>query len=105
SSRRRHTRSDRDWSSDVYSSDLKGGAKIAATAGQELTMVELTREGIEALRGELDTLVSQRSGVREEIRKAMLDKDFRENAPLDEIGRASCRERVERWVGDGVRKK
>jgi len=46
-------------------------------------MVELTREGIEALRGELDTLVSQRSGVREEIRKAMLDKDFRENAPLD----------------------
>src|SRR3989454_981320 len=61
----------------------KGGAKIAATAGQELTMVELTREGIEALRGELDTLVSQRSGVREEIGKAMLDKDFRENAPLD----------------------
>src|SRR2546426_3522817 len=61
----------------------KGGAKIAGTAGQELTMVELTREGIEALRGELDTLVSQRSGVREEIRKAMLDKDFRENSPLD----------------------
>ena len=61
----------------------KGGAKIAGTAGQELTMVELTREGIDALRSELDALVSQRAGVREEIRKAMLDKDFRENAPLD----------------------
>src|SRR5207245_2838242 len=61
----------------------KGGAKIAGTAGQDFAIVDVTREGIEALRGELDTLVSQRSGVREEIRKAMLDKDFRENAPLD----------------------
>jgi transcription elongation factor GreA len=45
--------------------------------------IELTREGIEALKAELQSLIEQRPLVREEIRKAMLDKDFRENAPLD----------------------
>jgi transcription elongation factor GreA len=45
--------------------------------------VELTQEGIEALKTELEGLLEQRMQVREDIRKAMLDKDFRENAPLD----------------------
>ncbi|HVP04596.1 MAG TPA: transcription elongation factor GreA [Dehalococcoidia bacterium] len=45
--------------------------------------VELTQEGVEALKAELATLLETRIIVREEIRKAMLDKDFRENAPLD----------------------
>lgn len=61
----------------------KGGAKAASATVQTLEAVELTGEGIEALRSELESLMSQRAGVREEIRKAMLDKDFRENAPLD----------------------
>lgn len=45
--------------------------------------VELTKEGVEALKKELEGLMEERIAVREEIRKAMLDKDFRENAPLD----------------------
>jgi transcription elongation factor GreA len=62
----------------------KSGAKGTAGAGRPApTSVELTSEGIEALKAELETLVGQRMAVREEIRKAMLDKDFRENAPLD----------------------
>lgn len=45
--------------------------------------VEVTEEGLQALKTELESLYQQRAVVREEIRKAMLDKDFRENAPLD----------------------
>jgi len=47
------------------------------------TTVELTSEGVEALRAELESLIAQRLEVRREIQWAMLDKDFRENAPLD----------------------
>jgi transcription elongation factor GreA len=61
----------------------KGGPRAAATARGDVTEVQLTSEGIEALKAELQSLVSQRADVREEIRTAMLDKDFRENAPLD----------------------
>jgi transcription elongation factor GreA len=61
----------------------KGGSKTGATAAPPPSSVELTGEGIEALKTELESLVGQRAGVRDEIRKAMLDKDFRENAPLD----------------------
>ncbi len=45
--------------------------------------VELTAEGIEALKAELESLIAQRPAIREAIRLAMLDKDFRENSPLD----------------------
>jgi transcription elongation factor GreA len=56
--------------------------KGAASSSAQAT-VELTQEGIDALKAELDNLMGQRIAVREDIRKAMLDKDFRENAPLD----------------------
>ncbi len=45
--------------------------------------VELTQSGIDALKAELEGLMHDRIAVREDIRKAMLDKDFRENSPLD----------------------
>jgi transcription elongation factor GreA len=45
--------------------------------------IELTAEGIASLHAELESLKTQRIAVREEIHRAMLDKDFRENAPLD----------------------
>jgi transcription elongation factor GreA len=61
----------------------KGGVKTTGPRRQELPTVELTGEGIEARKAELETLKEQRAGVREEIARAMLDKDFRENAPLD----------------------
>ena len=61
----------------------KAARSWQAAANQQLATVELTGEGIEALKTELDSLVAQRAGVRQEIAKAMLDKDFRENSPLD----------------------
>jgi transcription elongation factor GreA len=62
---------------------LKKSAKGAVAGPKEQRVVELTAEGHEALKVELETLKAQRPVVREDIRNAMLDKDFRENAPLD----------------------
>ena len=61
----------------------KSGKSAGGPAGAGQEEVELTREGVEALRAEWESLGQQRLMVREEIRKAMLDKDFRENSPLD----------------------
>jgi transcription elongation factor GreA len=47
------------------------------------TSVELTQSGVDSLKSELEGLMEDRIAVREDIRKAMLDKDFRENSPLD----------------------
>jgi transcription elongation factor GreA len=62
---------------------LKKSATVAAAGSKRRREVELTAEGHEALKAELEALEGQRPQVREEIRLAMLDKDFRENAPLD----------------------
>ncbi len=46
--------------------------------------VQLTKEGFEQLKGELDYLVNEvRPLVAHELREARIDKDFRENAPYD----------------------
>jgi transcription elongation factor GreA len=44
---------------------------------------QLTEEGHTSLHAELATLKEQRPVVAEELRRARLDKDVRENAPLD----------------------
>ncbi|HEU4760132.1 MAG TPA: transcription elongation factor GreA [Dehalococcoidia bacterium] len=46
-------------------------------------VLEVSREGLAALEVEVASLKAQRPKVQDEIRRAMLDKDFRENAPLD----------------------
>src|SRR5256886_13582896 len=81
SSRRRHTRFDCDWSSDVCSSDLLE-ARLAEVA--------------DAVRA-----IEQQHISRDEVAKALADFDPvwdallpREKASLLQIGRASCRERV-----------
>lgn len=43
----------------------------------------LTSEGYAALRRELEELVAQRPQVAVELQRAMADKDFRENSPLE----------------------
>ena len=43
----------------------------------------LSQEGYDRLLQQLVDLKAERVGVTEEIRRAMADKDFRENAPLD----------------------
>lgn len=63
---------------------LRKASRAASGSGpSEQAPVELTKEGVEALKNELERLMQERIAVREEIGKAMLDKDFRENAPLD----------------------
>jgi transcription elongation factor GreA len=64
---------------------LRKTGKLSGLVGgqREPGMVELTQAGIDALKTELESLIGQRMAVREDIRKAMLDKDFRENSPLD----------------------
>ncbi|MGQ9573304.1 MAG: GreA/GreB family elongation factor [Dehalococcoidia bacterium] len=44
---------------------------------------QVTAEGYASLSAELESLKAQRPRIAEELRRAMLDKDFRENAPLD----------------------
>ena len=44
---------------------------------------KMTIEGVATLERQLEELKAQRPGMAEQLRAAMADKDFRENAPLD----------------------
>src|SRR5207253_6472746 len=87
SSRRRHTRWPRDWSSDVCSSDLGGGPRLFRAAGSAGTAPGQPRwasgrrgcPGARADRGAA----------------AAAGGNLHRDAGRGEIGRASCRERVE----------
>src|SRR5207248_8163545 len=100
SSRRRHTRSYGDWSSDVCSSDLPGGP---VGLGDELGVdQEDPGPGGEAIPGAVLGLEALGDVGR------VCGPERREQALLlqaEEIGRASCRERVESAVGAGACKK
>src|SRR5699024_12054343 len=85
SSRRRHTRSKRDWSSDVCSSDLAPTQAIRWLVRSD---------------GDADT--AHPHGRRTWLRRAHLRPPARFRRPWSrcassQIGRASCRERVE-WT-------
>src|SRR5437868_14657588 len=91
SSRRRHTRSKRDWSSDVCSSDLLGGA-LLAPAALSLLMTMFT-EGRERNLALGIYGAASGSGAAAGVLLG------------GEIGRASCRERVEVSVVAGAAEK
>ncbi len=59
----------------------RGGAGAAAELGGKAYYVTL--EGVAALEQELEDLKARRPEIAAELRAAMADKDFRENAPLD----------------------
>src|ERR671926_146028 len=64
----------------------KGGSREARK--EEAAVVELTREGLEQLRAELEHLETVVApAVREDLAAAYQDRDFRENAPYDEAKR------------------
>src|SRR5436190_211797 len=86
SSRRRHTRSLCDWSSDVCSSDLPV-ERLPAKGTLEL-VDEI------GMRGGGSALNTATALVRLGLRAGAAGK-------VGEIGRASCRERVSIWVGGG----
>src|SRR5206468_8662877 len=88
SSRRRHTRSDRDWSSDVCSSDLiplelSGIAVNSRGIACDLSGIALNSRGIAC---DLSGITFDSSGIAVDLRWIAFDL---------KIGRASCRERVE----------
>ena len=45
-------------------------------------VIELTRQGYDEMKSELDALKAKRPELIEQIRRAAADKDFKENAPL-----------------------
>jgi len=61
----------------------KGAPGKPATAGPAPKEERLTEERKAALHAELAALKAQRPKLAQDIRRAMEDKDFRENAPLD----------------------
>src|SRR5690606_40300848 len=90
SSRRRHTRFSRDWSSDVCSSDL-GTDSMGETAENVAAKYGVTREDQDAfaLRSQQKAAAARLSGRHaEEITTVLIPQK-------KEIGRASCRERAE----------
>src|SRR5690606_40319853 len=96
SSRRRHTRFSRDWSSDVCSSDLVPGRKCWAE-----TRRDREREGGGAVAqagGENQT--RQSHCVEDELNAGVAGHIVSGPAQgvVRKIGRASCRERVYVWV-------
>src|SRR5436309_970797 len=102
SSRRRHTRFSRDWSSDVCSSDLHGTEDAASDragtgGGPQRHAAQDKRERGHEEGAPTHTDAFER-GVDE--RHALLVRGLGELD--DEIGRASCRERVGVWVGDAA---
>jgi transcription elongation factor GreA len=60
------------------------GKTTSRTNGRStFTGSQLSQEGYDRLVTQLDDLKDQRTLVLEDIKRAMADKDFRENAPLD----------------------
>src|SRR5207249_7477474 len=96
SSRRRHTRSKRDWSSDVCSSDLNerqathGGSGLAAPA--TTSPARTSSRPPTAVPGSRRPL--QRSTIRRRRRAWPIGPGW------EEIGRASCRERGQGGGGE-----
>src|SRR5690606_40051887 len=104
SSRRRHTRCSRDWSSDVCSSDLvsvevdRTGRSIA-DRGQGRARGRLA-EHVAVLRRKLDLEIDPTRGFEAAI-EIGLEAALAEE---DQIGRASCRERGKRSLSESALK-
>src|SRR5690606_40480261 len=103
SSRRRHTRFSRDWSSDVCSSDLERHRLYAASeiAVEELGLsdVWLLTEG-HCFRDQVLQLCREVDGAAPPGRTL----HFESGNLATQIGRASCRERADGEEGAGWRK-
>src|SRR5690606_40373408 len=89
SSRRRHTRFSRDWSSDVCSSDLVGFLTLPIMAAINNFGHDFGQ--ISAQLPELKILLQDKYFLF----KIFVFENFGYKISVDQIGRASCRERVE----------
>src|SRR5207247_8156437 len=98
---RRHTRSTRDWSSDVCSSDLVQGENIPEAVLRALAQNEGRR--LSDLARAIRRPAAQLGGVVQELVSIDVLRRGEDGAlwfvdPVFQIGRASCRERVNREV-------
>src|SRR5699024_12095098 len=100
--RRRHTRSKRDWSSDVCSSDLKASMYNKLQETQKFGLSILAED-----QKEISMICAKQMKKDREISYSMLDdipvisdSIATLSCHLKEIGRASCRERVYIWEGE-----
>src|SRR5439155_12371709 len=92
SSRRRHTRWPRDWSSDVCSSDLEQGEHGSGRPARVVEeLPDVRRERADRIRARL-----VHENDRDVVKVAAIGIVGR---PAEEIGRASCRERG--WLCGG----
>ncbi len=67
-------------------SKISGAGRTASARAAKMLeegRIYLSQEGYDHLLQQVEDLKAERVGVTEEIRLAMADKDFRENAPLD----------------------
>src|SRR5690606_40204507 len=92
SSRRRHTRFSRDWSSDVCSSDLISVEELYCKQDLRFRSIFFNRNGGICVTSPNRTLTKLRQAPRLVQERSCFDT---------EIGRASCRERV-KFAGDAV---
>jgi len=67
----------------IHIKTKKSSPKLTASGQISQEPVSLTNKGYADLKAELIQLQEERPRIVEEIRMAALDKDFRENAPLD----------------------
>src|SRR5690606_40331895 len=91
SSRRRHTRFSRDWSSDVCSSDLQLTALSNAVGGLESGELMLIGKGFAPGASAADSLASKIQGM--DLGGLLHGIYVAESLADAKIGRASCRER------------
>src|SRR5206468_9129367 len=99
-----HTRSDRDWSSDVCSSDLFGIGELRKDQPGRIAWAKemgLTQMLVPSLDGpknptldDVKRAADEYNQMGERAAAAGISQGLH-----NEIGRASCRERVERWGG------
>src|SRR5207249_5985966 len=98
----RHTRSKRDWSSDVCSSDLAQVAPASVWRHQAEAEAYESQGSNDAAISEYHQVLSadaRRPGIHYRLGRTLLARSRQGNAPDDvEIGRASCREGVKIWV-------
>src|SRR5207249_7648699 len=102
--RRRHTRSKRDWSSDVCSSDLTTVRFINVSGGPHNIAFyadSIPKGGAAVLKKGMPNAMGDLMGAFLTQPNEKYDVSFT-GAPAGEIGRASCRERVEMGVGGGT---
>src|SRR5206468_8723676 len=96
SSRRRHTRSDRDWSSDVCSSDLRSPAVSFCVRRRKHGQLDpRAPSGDDQINAPFGAIVQAVLNVLRQAFPTLV----RLVVSLGKIGRASCRERV--WVSGG----